>query len=189
RVADDQVAPYESGERRLHRGRSAQAMAGADVGGEQPTVVFEHDRPQNGALCEGEPLPDGLEHHLLFGEQALERLVQVVECRAAPAAAADLVPGLMREPPLKPPIAWNSSSATTTLRRRVSASRAGSANTSPASREMSRSDRTFGKDTKRAPRADSPGAYRTSARAERITSRSHVRARSPVVAAATSARA
>ena len=63
------------------------------------------------------------------------------------------------------------------------------AKTSSARREMSRSVRAVGKDTVSPPRGDESGAYRTSALADRTTSRSQVRARLPCVSAATRARA
>ena len=75
------------------------------------------------------------------------------------------------------------------LAPRISARRAGRANTSCARREMSRSVRTAGNDTVTAPNGDASGAYRISARADRIASFSQVRARSDWVSEAASARA
>ena len=63
-----------------------------------PRAVLEHDRAQHRALRERQPLPRAFEHHLLLGQQPLERLMQIVERRAAPPARAHLVPGFVRQP-------------------------------------------------------------------------------------------
>src|SRR5438445_484143 len=77
----DSVAA-QRGERRLNRRRSAEAMARADVGGQQCAAVLDDDGAQDGALRERQPLPQGLEYHLLFREQPFERTMQIVERRA-----------------------------------------------------------------------------------------------------------
>ena len=54
----------------------------------QLASFLEHDRAQRGALREREPLPHGLEEHVLLGQQTVQRRVQIVEVRAASAGAA-----------------------------------------------------------------------------------------------------
>jgi hypothetical protein len=58
---------------------------------------LEHDRTERSALRQREALPDGFEQHLLLGQQPLQRLMQIVEGHAPPGAAADFVPGFVRE--------------------------------------------------------------------------------------------
>ena len=55
---------------------------GAHVGRQQLASALQHHGAQHGALRERQPLPDGLEHRVLLGEQARQRRVQV---RRAPA--------------------------------------------------------------------------------------------------------
>ena len=52
----------------------------------------------DGALRERQPLPQRLEHRLLLGQQTAQRLVQVVERRAALAGGAHFIPRLVRKP-------------------------------------------------------------------------------------------
>ena len=86
------------GERRLDARRAAQPMARAHVGRQQLAAVLEHDGAQHRALRQRQPLPDGLEHRVLLGEQPRQRRVQVVERRPSSARRAHVVPGFVREP-------------------------------------------------------------------------------------------
>ena len=73
-------------------------MPFADVGRQEFTAALQHDRAKHGALRQREPLPERFEDRLLLGEQAQQRLMQVVERRAAAARGAHIVPGLVSEP-------------------------------------------------------------------------------------------
>ena len=75
----EQIVLTLPGERALHGRCAAEPVARPHVGGEEAAAVFEDDRPQRRALREGEMLPHRFEEHLMFGEQPLERLMQVVE--------------------------------------------------------------------------------------------------------------
>ena len=95
--ARNEVVAHQCRQRSLNRRRPAEAIARADVGRQQFAAVLDHHGAQHRALREGQPLPDRLEHRLLLGEQAPQRLMQVVERRATSAARAHFVPRLVRE--------------------------------------------------------------------------------------------
>ncbi len=84
-------------------------------------------------------------------------------------------------------MAWNSSSATTTRRPRASASRAGKAKISGASRETSLADRTAGKATATAEAPPGSVSSRTSGLVAPMASRNHDSARDTRVSAASTA--
>ncbi len=70
----------------------------ADVGGQQLAAVLQDDRAQHRALREREALPQRFEHGLLLGEQAHQRLMEIVERRAAASSRPHVVPGFVRQP-------------------------------------------------------------------------------------------
>ena len=84
-------------------------------------------------------------------------------------------------------MAWNSSSATTTRRPLVSASRAGRAKISGASRETSLAERTAGKATDTAEAPPGSVSSRTSGRVAPMASRIQDSARETRVSAARTA--
>src|SRR5438067_1142356 len=96
-VARDEVVANEGGERRLDGRWTAEAVACPNVARQELAAILDDYGAQHGALRKREPLPDRLEHRVLFREQAAQRLVQVFEGGAPAAAAAHLVPGLMGE--------------------------------------------------------------------------------------------
>src|SRR5687767_7727267 len=57
---EDQVLLEESGKRRLDARRPAEAVACANVSGEQALSVLQHDRAKHRALGQRQPLPDRL---------------------------------------------------------------------------------------------------------------------------------
>src|SRR5262249_57979476 len=86
-VARDHVVALERRARGLDGRGAAEAVAGADVRGEELAAVLPHDRPPDGALPQRPPLPERLEHRLLFGEQPTERRVEIVGRGAGPRGA------------------------------------------------------------------------------------------------------
>src|SRR5205823_11221163 len=68
-VARDDVVANEGSEGRLDRRRTAEAMARPNVGRQELAAILDDDRAQHSALSQREPLPDRLEHRVLFGEE------------------------------------------------------------------------------------------------------------------------
>ena len=72
-------------------------MTRADVGRVHAAAVLEDHGAQDGALRERQPLPRGLEHCIVLGQESRQRLVKMIERRAPRAAGTHLVPCLVRE--------------------------------------------------------------------------------------------
>src|SRR5262245_30926479 len=97
-LARDEVFARQRDERGLYRRWPAEPVPCAGIDGHQVQALFEDDGAEHRALPEREPLPHGLEHRLLLEQQTLQGGVEILERRLAPAARADLVPGLVRQP-------------------------------------------------------------------------------------------
>ena len=96
--ARDEILARERLKRGLHSRRAAEPMAYAQVRRQQFPAIGQHDGAQRGALRQRQPLPDGLEHRLLFGQQPVQRRMQVIHADTALAVGACVIPALVREP-------------------------------------------------------------------------------------------
>jgi hypothetical protein len=96
--ACDEVEPLQCAERRLDAGRAAEPVAGAGLRAQNLHALLDDDRPQDASLRQGQSLPEGLEKGVLFGQQAAERRMEVLEPRPVPARARQVVPGLVGQP-------------------------------------------------------------------------------------------
>ena len=96
-VPCNEVVPGERGEGVLHTRRPTEAVSGAYVGGEHLTAALEDNGAQHASLSQSQPLPERLEHHLLFGEQSAECLMEILQRHLPAPSRSNLIPRFMRE--------------------------------------------------------------------------------------------
>ena len=93
------IVPHQRGECGLHRRRACETMAGADVRRQQFAALFDDDGAGGAARCAIVSRCQRASNIIRCSARSqLERLMEVVERRAAAGRAPHFVPRLVREP-------------------------------------------------------------------------------------------